>query len=84
MGAGHLCFGPNPQMSPFYKLAFQPKEGGPFIYIHFFFPHTQETASVLESNWILFDTEHNRTAGIAKLKRQSRKDPVLSNLQLSN
>lgn len=31
----------------------------------FFFPHTQETASIIESNWILFDTEHIGTAGIA-------------------
>lgn len=41
------------------------REEGTLYLCSFFFPHTQETASIIESNWILFDTEHIRTAGLA-------------------
>lgn len=38
------------------------------LYLHSLFAHTQETASVLESNWILFHTEYSMAAGIANWK----------------
>lgn len=66
---GQICS--NEQTSHFQKEAFQPRKKGPFIYVHFF-TYT-ETASVLESNWILFDTEYNMAAGIANWKDKAEK-----------
>ena len=65
---GRSCFGSDEQTPHFQNLAFHPREGREALYLCSLFAYTQKTASVLESNWILFDTEYGMAAWIANWK----------------